>query len=149
MSPPSAPAATAHRPGRSDRHNSPGGPDQPGEAADQRGVTTITDAAIERIAARAVAEVDLATGTPRQILGVLLGGTRVHTPARVDAAVIDGVIRVRIALSVHWPAPVRRVTGQVRAHVTDRLATLTGLDVGWVDIDVPTLFTGAGSGRVS
>jgi uncharacterized alkaline shock family protein YloU len=104
-----------------------------------RGRTRIADRAVERIAARAVAEIDRATGTPRQVLGVHLGSTTAHSSALVDAHVDGGVVTVSVSMAVQWPAPIREVTRQVRAHVIERLQTLTGLTVAQVDIDVPTL----------
>ncbi|HEY9475157.1 MAG TPA: Asp23/Gls24 family envelope stress response protein [Mycobacteriales bacterium] len=133
----------------------PGTPDTSGSstgpgptAADRRGVTNIADRVVEKIAARAVAEVDLATGTPRQLLGLRAGRASKDT-ARVDAQVTGNVVTVRITVAVRWPASVVRVTRQVRAHVTERLRTLTGLDVAWVDIDVPVLLAETERGGVS
>lgn len=114
-----------------------GGENDPGS----RGRTRISDRVVEKIAARAVAEVDRATGTPRHLLGVRLGSTGSDTPARVDADVDGGIVTVAVTMAVQWPAPIRTVTRQVRAHVTERLETLTGLQVAQVDIDVPTLLT--------
>lgn len=115
--------------------------DVEGSGLAERGRTRIADRVVEKIAARAVAEVDRATGTPRQILGVRLGGTAADTRARVVADVDGGVVTVSVAMAVRWPAPVREVSRQVRAHVTGRLEDLTGLRVAQVDIDVPTLLT--------
>lgn len=107
-------------------------PPEPGE----RGRTRVADRVAEKVAARAAAEVDLATGVPRQILGVRFGADGL---ARVDATVDGGCVMVRVALAVRWPASVRQVTQQVRDHVTERLETLTGLRVGAVDIEVCAL----------
>ena len=115
--------------------------DQAGElpAPSDRGRTRIADRVVEKVAARAVAEVDNATGVARQVLGVRLGAAGDDAPARVNADVDGGVVLVRVTMAVQWPAPVREVTRQVRAHVTDRVAELTGLQVAGVDIDVSTL----------
>lgn len=115
----------------------------PGSAA-ERGRTRIADRVVEKIAARAVAEVDNATGVARQLLGVRLGSPGPGSAARVDAEVDGGVVTVRAAMAVRWPAPVRAVTRQVRTHVTERVESLTGLRVEQVDIDVTTLLTGTG-----
>ncbi len=112
-------------------------------SAGDRGRTRIADRVVEKIAARAVAEVDRATGTPRQVLGVRLGSTGSDTPARVDADVDGGVVTVAVSMAVRWPAPIREVARQVRGHVTERLEALTGLEVAHVDIEVPTLQTRA------
>jgi uncharacterized alkaline shock family protein YloU len=109
----------------------PGGP----------GRTTIADRVVERIAAQAVAEVDRATGTARQLLGVSLGSTTATTPARVTADVDGGIVSVQVDLAVIWPNPVRAVTRQVRQHVTDRVEQLTGLQVAEVDVQVSDLLT--------
>lgn len=123
-------------------------PPAPRPAGGGRGVTTIRDRVVEKIAAHAVSELDLATGAPRELLGVRIGGVRDGTPARVDATVSGDVVGVRIAISVRWPAPIRGVTRHVRAHVAERLRTLTGLRVGWVDVDVTALPGRDLSGRV-
>ncbi|HEX5494736.1 MAG TPA: Asp23/Gls24 family envelope stress response protein [Mycobacteriales bacterium] len=137
MSLPTAPTApTAPDPARQ-----PAGPD-PG----RRGVTTVTPRAVERIAARAAAEVNRTSGVPHRPFGIPLD--RAGAPPRVEATVTGDVVTVRVAVSVCWPDPVRRVTRQIRAHVTDRVHALTGLRVAWVDIEVPRLATGAGPGRV-
>jgi uncharacterized alkaline shock family protein YloU len=117
-----------------------GGAGHPVDVA-ERGRTRIADRVVEKIAARAVAEVDRATGVPRQVLGVRLGSAGPDSRVRVNAEVDGTVVIVRVSMAVQWPAPVRTVTRQVRGHVTERLQTLTGLRVGQVDIDVPTLLT--------
>ena len=105
----------------------------------ERGRTRIADRVVEKVAARAVAEVDNATGVARTVLGVRLGTAGDDASARVDADVDGGVVLVRVTMAVRWPAPVRAVTRRVRAHVTERVAELTGLQVAEVDIDVSTL----------
>ena len=114
------------------------------EGAAERGRTRIADRVVEKIAARAVAEVDNATGVARQALGVRLGSAGPDRAARVDAEVDGGVVTVLASMAVRWPAPVRTVTRQVRAHVTDRVQSLTGLRVEQVDIDVTSLVANSG-----
>lgn len=109
----------------------------------ERGRTRIADRVVEKIAARAVAEVDNATGVARSVLGVRLGSANADSTAKVTADVDGGVVAVTAVMSVQWPAPVRAVTRQVRANVTDRIQTLTGLQVQYVDIEVTTLLTGS------
>ncbi len=116
----------------------------------ERGRTAIADRVVEKIAARAVAEVDNATGVARSVLGVRLGSTGPDSTAKVSADVDGGVVAVKAVMSVRWPAPVRTVTRQVRTNVTDRIQDLTGLRVQYVDIEVTTLLadTGDDSRRV-
>lgn len=127
-----------------------GGPQPDGDAQGsagrlepaQRGRTRIADRVVEKIAARAVAEVDNATGVARKVLGVRLGSAGPDSSANVSADVDGGVVAVKAVMSVRWPAPVRTVTRQVRTNVTDRVQNLTGLRVQYVDIEVATLLTG-------
>lgn len=129
-----------------------GGPQPDGSDADtqdsaglpepaQRGRTRIADRVVEKIAARAVAEVDNATGVARSVLGVRLGSAGPDSTANVSADVDGGVVAVKAVMSVRWPAPVRTVTRQVRTNVTDRVQNLTGLHVQYVDIEVAILLT--------
>ena len=120
-----------------------GGPGADLAAPAERGRTRIADRVVEKIAARAVAEVDNATGVARSVLGVRLGSANADSTANVTAEVDGGVVAVTAVMSVQWPAPVRAVTRQVRANVTERIQTLTGLQVQYVDIEVTTLLTGS------
>ena len=104
-----------------------------------RGRTRIADRVVEKVAARAVAEVDNATGVARRVLGVPLGTAGDDEQARVSADVDGTVVLVGVSMAVRWPAPVRTVARQVRTHVIDRVHELTGLEVAEVDIEVTTL----------
>lgn len=106
-----------------------------------RGRTEITDRVLERIAARAVTEVDQAGGAARRLLGVPMGRDTAGTAARVTAHVDGHLATVALRLSVTYPAPIRQVTRRVREHVTARVGELTGLDVRQVDIDIVRLIS--------
>jgi uncharacterized alkaline shock family protein YloU len=126
------------------RPDAPPGPaaDLPGP--DARGTTTIADRVVERIAARAAGEVDQASGAPRRILGRSLGrDDDADRRASADARVDGRIVTLAITLAVQWPANVREVAEQVRRHVAERVRELTGLEVAEVDVDVPTLLSGA------
>ncbi len=110
-------------------------------AAAERGRLTIADRVVEKVAARAVAEVDRATGAPRTVLGQTVGRATEDTPARTSAQVDGDIVTVTVSMSVAWPAPVRDVTAEVRRRVVQRIGELVGLHVAEVDIDVPTLLT--------
>lgn len=111
-------------------------------APEERGALTIAERVVERIAARAAGEVDLASGAPRRILGRTLGDADPDRSASADARVDGHLATVSIGLAVQWPAPVRDVAEQVRRHVMARVHELTGLEVAEVDVDVPTLLSG-------
>lgn len=108
----------------------------------QRGTLSVADRVVEKVAAQAVAEVYLATGAPRTLLGRRLGSADHDRPARADARVDGQLVSVAVTLAVQWPAPVREVAAQVRLHLTTRIADLTGLKVAEVDVEVPVLVTG-------
>ena len=116
--------------------------DLAGRDAGDRGTLTIADRVVEKVAAQAVTEVDLATGAPRTLLGKRLGDDDPDRRARADARVDGDLVSVSVTLAVQWPAPVRQVAAQVRQHLTDRIGELTGLQVAEVDVDVPALITG-------
>ena len=117
---------------------SPTAPDEVGS----RGTLHIADKVVEKIASKAVTEIDLATGAPRTVLGLQLGSADGDHDARANAHVDGQLVTVVVTLAVRWPAPVRTVCEQVRKHVRERISTLTGLEVAEVDCDVPTLITG-------
>lgn len=107
----------------------------------RRGRTEIAERVVAKIASTAAAEVDLATGAVRSVLGVRLGTLSLDSRPRVDVVVHGGVASVAVQLSVRYPAPVRAVTRQVRGRVAARVHELTGLEVAAVDIDVQALLS--------
>lgn len=123
------------------------GPPQPAAVVDPeaRGTTTLADRVVAKVAARAVAETTRAGGAGRRLTG-RLGG---DGPARVDVEVDGTLATVSIRLSVTYPAPVREVAREVRAHVVEQVRRLTGLQVKEVDVTVVALTTAAqGRSRV-
>lgn len=131
--------------------------DQPGAApppdrADRRrdlGTITIGEAAVAKLAARAVLEVADAGGAAPRVFGRVLPGaghlgireTGLTTLPRTSAEVDGSTVVVEVAISVRWPASVPRVTDAVRRHLRDRLYALTGLAVAEVRISVTDLVT--------
>ena len=103
-----------------------------------RGRTTIADRVVEKIAARAVSEVDRASGAPRRLLGTSFGpATRPRADARVDGSTVS----MRLSVSVEYPHSVRDVAAEVRERVARRVYGLTGLRVTGIDVTVPTFLT--------
>jgi uncharacterized alkaline shock family protein YloU len=103
------------------------------------GLISIADAVVEKIAARAAAEVDDVGGSAGRVLGVPIGSDGADRSPRVRARVDGSIVTLDVRLSVTYPAPVGRVTQQVRDHLTSRIAGLTGLSVRQVDITVTAL----------
>ncbi len=106
-----------------------------------RGELSIADQVVEKIAAAALAEVDQIGGAARRVLGVAVGAADSDARPLVDAQVNGSVVTVEARCSVGYPAPVGATTERARAHLIDRVAELTGLDVSRVDITVTTLTT--------
>ncbi|ANZ39084.1 hypothetical protein BBK82_26420 [Lentzea guizhouensis] len=94
-------------------------------AAPARGLTTVADRAVGRIASRAAHEVAGVAG------------------ATASAHVTGGVAALDVRLDLHYPTPVATTTAAVRAHLAERVGALTGLAVSVVDVSVAELRTAA------
>lgn len=118
-----------------------------GDDPGARGRLTIAPQVVQRVAQRAVSEVDSATGSATRVLGIALGtgGDR----ARVSATVHGDATDVTVDMSVTWPASVREVTEQVRSRVVSQLRDLVGIQHAHVAIRVTALVPEAPEQRVS
>ncbi|MEV5753627.1 Asp23/Gls24 family envelope stress response protein [Actinoallomurus sp. NPDC052308] len=114
-------------------------PEEREAAGETRGRTTIAARVVEKIATRALTEVDgvhRPAGRPR---GLPFGGGPATAGPRVRARVDGGLAMLRMRIFVVYPAPLRQVTRSLRAHVMARVGELTGLRVRQVDIDIAGL----------
>ncbi len=116
----------------------PTGRDRPAEG---RGDLTIAPGVVERIAATAATEVEHVSGAARRVAGLALGSDASAERPRVSAQVAGDVVTVAVTCSVGYPAPVARVTEELRLHVGHRIEELTGLHARSVDISVAALTT--------
>jgi uncharacterized alkaline shock family protein YloU len=134
---------------------------RPAEARPGRGelgTISISSRVVQKLAARAAAEVpDAGAAAPRVMGRSVTGATALgarqtsltglpKASARVDGstAVLD------LSISIRWPASVPAVSSAVREHVRHRVTSLTGLNVTDVSISVTDLAAGPeGSARVS
>ncbi|MFJ7949619.1 Asp23/Gls24 family envelope stress response protein [Streptomyces sp. NPDC096354] len=108
--------------------------------ATQRGITTISDRTVERIAARVLTEVENIGGAAGRLLGTAAPGGHAEDSARVAAKVSgDSVAALDVRLSVAYPQSVAHTTEDARARLVRRVADLTGLTVTRVDITVTAL----------
>ena len=82
------------------------------------------------------------------MLGLPIGTGSPDRSPRVTAHVNGTVVTLAVRLSVTYPNPIGQVTQQVRQHVTERVASLTGLSTRQVDITVAALHAPATTGRV-
>ena len=110
-----------------------------------RGVTTIDDRVVRKVAAQAVAEQGQASGASRRVLGKALGSADENTAARVQTRVDGNLVSLSVVLSVPWPQSIRQVTSAVRESVRHRVQQITGFEVVDIDIEVTQLRTAAAS----
>ncbi|WP_414945626.1 Asp23/Gls24 family envelope stress response protein [Amycolatopsis sp. cmx-11-32] len=118
----------------------------PADTAD-RGVLTISDSTVERIAAHAVTEVDGVGGAASRVLGVAVGGEDLDNSAKVTAKVAGGTATLDVRISVSYPMSVARATENARRHLMRRIEEFTGLTVSQVDITVTALHTATAETR--
>lgn len=116
-------------------------------AVESRGNTTIDDQVVVKIATRVVTEVEHVGGAARRVLGVAVGREGAAQRPQVQATVTGTAVTVDVRLSITYPAPVAQVSQRVRVRLMDRIAELTGLTVGEVDITVTALTTAPTSRR--
>jgi uncharacterized alkaline shock family protein YloU len=91
----------------------------------KRGRLTISDGAVEQIAARAVIEVDGVGGAASRVLGVAVGGEDLDNTAKVTAKVSGDTATLDVRLSVSYPASVGRTTENAREHLMRRVEEFT------------------------
>ncbi|GAB1509228.1 Asp23/Gls24 family envelope stress response protein [Actinophytocola sp. KF-1] len=115
--------------------------------APARGRTTVDPAAVERIAAHALTEVDGVGGAARTMLGIAVGAGAPDRGARVSADVTGAETALSVRMSVAYPTSVRDATRRARQHLIDRVGGLTGLRVSSVDITVTELYRDAAPAR--
>lgn len=99
---------------------------------ESRGVTTLADRVVEKIAARAAAEVPQCTGVPRTVVGITTGKPIVQADAVIDGS----VARLSLRVGIEYPAPVTATTRRVRSHVTEAVQRMSGVTVDHIDITV-------------
>ncbi|QSB15416.1 Asp23/Gls24 family envelope stress response protein [Natronosporangium hydrolyticum] len=108
-------------------------------APEHRGRTEIAGRVLERIAARALTEVEQAGGSARRVFGVPLGRDEPGRDPQVSAEVDGDLATLRMSISVVYPTPIRQIAATVRERVSTRVSELTGLEVRQVDITVAAL----------
>ena len=113
------------------------------------GMISINDRVVEKMAARAAAEIPDAGAAAPRVLGRSVTGaaalgarTTSLTALPKASADVDGLIVILdLSISVRWPASVPEVASAVREHVRSRVKELTGLTVAEVSISVTDLAT--------
>jgi uncharacterized alkaline shock family protein YloU len=108
----------------------PAGPTSLPEPAD-RGRTTIADGVVGRIASIAASEIEAVVDTRSGWTKLVRKGL-----PHAEAVVAGGTTRITVDVAATWPTPLADLTDRVRAHVTERVDTLVGVEVSRVDVTV-------------
>jgi len=110
----------------------------------RRGRLVLAERVIEKIAGQAATEVAATEGRSGGFLG--LGGEKdANARPKVDVTLSAESTDISLSVGIVYPGSIRRATQEVRDHVTERVETLTGVDVRRVDIDVTFLALQDGS----
>jgi uncharacterized alkaline shock family protein YloU len=114
------------------------------------GMISINDQVVEKMAARAAAEIPDAGAAAPRVLGRSVTGaaavgvrtTSLTALPKASADVDGSTVMLDMLISVRWPASVPEVTSAVRERVRSRVNELAGLTVAEVSISVTDLATG-------
>ena len=112
----------------------------------RRGRLVLADRVLEKIAGQAATEVAATAGRSGGFLGL---GSESDATARpkVDVVLSAESADLALAVGIAYPGSIRRATQELREHVTERVESLTGVDVRRVDIDVTFLALQDGPAR--
>ncbi|KAA0918332.1 Asp23/Gls24 family envelope stress response protein [Dietzia sp. ANT_WB102] len=105
---------------------------------EQRGSTTIPPSVVARIAEQAASEVPRVGGAAGGVLGV---GARRNFDSRPSAEcdLYGQVAVLRIDVGMAFPVDLASTSRRLRQHVIKRVESLTGLQVGRMDVEVSWL----------
>jgi len=108
-----------------------------------RGILTISEKAIEKIAGQVAAGVPGINGTSGGFLGI---GSHRDEDARpkVKVRLSGKVAALHISAGIRYPAPMRATADRLRREVKAKVSAACGIDVRQVDIDFESLTTNAG-----
>lgn len=106
--------------------------------ADTRGKLVIPEKVIAKVASQAAAEVPLVGGGAGGFLGVG-AHTNFDVKPKADVELSGQLATLTLNLGVRYPTPLRQATDTIRRHVMQRVHTLTGVEVGQVDIVISWL----------
>ncbi|MFI5687235.1 Asp23/Gls24 family envelope stress response protein [Streptomyces sp. NPDC051636] len=121
------------------------GPGPPARAAGlpppaERGATVIPDRVVARIAAQAAR-----TAQSRRA-ALPADGSEPAAPG-ASAATRTGSVRLHLTMDLPYPTDIPQVCERIQHDVAERVAELTGLEVGEVTLTVRRLVTAAGASR--
>ncbi len=105
---------------------------------EQRGSTTIPSSVVARIAEQAASEIGRVGAAAGGVLGV---GARRNFGSRPSAEcdLYGKVAVLRIDVGMAFPVDLTTTSRRLRQHVIERVESLTGLQVGRMDIEISWL----------
>ncbi|MFI5672872.1 Asp23/Gls24 family envelope stress response protein [Streptomyces sp. NPDC051704] len=106
----------------------------------ERGATVIPDRVVARIAAQAAR-----TAQSRRA-AIPLGQGKAAAPS-ASAVIRTGSVRLHLDMDLRYPTDIPHVCERIQHDVAERVAQLTGLEVGEVTLTVRRLLTAADPGR--
>jgi uncharacterized alkaline shock family protein YloU len=105
---------------------------------ESRGTTTVPARVVARIAEQAASEVTHIGSSAGGVLGV--GARRdFGTRPSVHCDLYGRTAVLRLDVGVAFPTPLHEVLAQLRSHVEHTVSTLTGLEVGRMDVEISWL----------
>lgn len=129
------------RPGSPPLGEGPGPPARAGlPPPAERGATVIPDRVVARIATQAARTAQ----SRRAAIPPDRGGPAAPS---ASAAIRTGSVRLHLAMDLPYPTDIPHVCERIRHDVAERVAQLTGLEVGEVTLTVRRLVTGVGANR--
>ena len=108
------------------------------ETTTPTGTTTVAPRVVEKLAARAAANVPGAHEVSIGGLPSLLAPLH-RTTTTADADIQSDTVRLVLHIEVEWPAPLAAVARRARDEVRSTVLELVGLDVGAVEVRVEHL----------
>ncbi|MCG7311206.1 Asp23/Gls24 family envelope stress response protein [Brachybacterium sp. ACRRE] len=125
--------------GQTDPSSAPGAASgTTGSSVESRGTTTVPARVVARIAEQAASEVPHIGSSAGGVLGV--GARRdFDTRPSVHCDLYGRTAVLRLDVGVAFPAPLHDVLAQLRSHVERTVSTLTGLEVGRMDVEISWL----------
>ena len=102
---------------------------------DKKGVIQISDEVISVIAAAAAQEID-GVAKPVSNTGGLFGKKSSSRSKGIEIEIVEGTVNVAVSIVVQYDCKIRDVATKVQDNIRNAIETMTGLNVGTIDVMV-------------
>lgn len=107
---------------------------------DQRGVIRVADDVVAIIAGLAATEVEGVASMAGNITNEIVAKTGIKNLAKgIRVEVVDGIVTVSVDLNIQYGYAIPEVSGNVQDRVRTAIETMTGLEVGTVNVRIATV----------